>query len=313
MTVCRVYKVSSGVFCQYMLDTSVITQACVMSMKLSCVYHTVCSVCVDIDVSHAVSYVKQRFVQSLGITRCFTRCASCITRCASRCMTRCESMCMTHMHLIRQSSIFDTHAHMHLIRHSSIFDTRMCKPVIAQSTAFDPAAMEAKVAENMAEIKDIIAETGEESKMLAKFVKPVSPSPSNLHSLFVARARARTLSLFVHLSLSLSVLHASCLFLARARAFPLSVFPFLSLFLSLSLSFFLFLSFSIFPPTLSLSRAPTWSSRCPLIHPILVVHSDSVTACDSSYHPQAAYPLWSWSDKRTINVIGLVRTCRVGR
>ena len=39
--------------------------------------------------------------------------------------------------------------------------------------AFDPAAMEAKVADNMAEIKDIIAETGKEAKMLAKFVKPV--------------------------------------------------------------------------------------------------------------------------------------------
>jgi hypothetical protein len=35
--------------------------------------------------------------------------------------------------------------------------------------------MEEKVSENMAEIKDIIAETGEEAKMLAKFVKPVHP------------------------------------------------------------------------------------------------------------------------------------------
>jgi hypothetical protein len=33
--------------------------------------------------------------------------------------------------------------------------------------------MEAKVADNMAEFKDIIAETGEEAKVLAKFVKPV--------------------------------------------------------------------------------------------------------------------------------------------
>merc|ERR1719183_156113 len=48
--------------------------------------------------------------------------------------------------------------------------------VIAQSTSWDPAAMEGKVADNIAEIKDIIAETGEESKMLAKFVAPDDPS-----------------------------------------------------------------------------------------------------------------------------------------
>merc|ERR1719253_1000427 len=48
--------------------------------------------------------------------------------------------------------------------------------VIAQSTAFDPAAMEEKVTENMDEIKDIIAETGEEAKMLAKFTLPDKPA-----------------------------------------------------------------------------------------------------------------------------------------
>jgi hypothetical protein len=38
------------------------------------------------------------------------------------------------------------------------------------------------VAENMAEVKDIIAESGEEAKMLAKFVKPVLPlPPATLH------------------------------------------------------------------------------------------------------------------------------------
>ena len=50
------------------------------------------------------------------------------------------------------------------------------RAVIAQSTAFDPAAMEEKVTENMDEIKDIIAETGEEAKMLAKFTLPVPHS-----------------------------------------------------------------------------------------------------------------------------------------
>merc|ERR1719253_1620427 len=48
--------------------------------------------------------------------------------------------------------------------------------VIAQSTAFDPAAMEEKVSENMDEIKDIIAETGEEAKMLTKFTLPDKPA-----------------------------------------------------------------------------------------------------------------------------------------
>jgi len=48
--------------------------------------------------------------------------------------------------------------------------------VVAQSTAFDPAAMEEKVTENMDEIKDIIAETGEEAKMLTKFTLPDKPA-----------------------------------------------------------------------------------------------------------------------------------------
>ena len=47
--------------------------------------------------------------------------------------------------------------------------------VIAQATAWDPAKMEEKVADNMAEIQDIITETGEEAKMLAKFQQPDDP------------------------------------------------------------------------------------------------------------------------------------------
>ena len=42
-------------------------------------------------------------------------------------------------------------------------------------TAWDPAKMEEKVADNMAEIQDIITETGEEAKMLAKFQQPDDP------------------------------------------------------------------------------------------------------------------------------------------
>ena len=53
--------------------------------------------------------------------------------------------------------------------------------MIAQSTAFDPAAMEEKVSENMDEIKDIIAETGEEAKMLTKFTLPVLEYACLLH------------------------------------------------------------------------------------------------------------------------------------